>query len=654
MTDLLILGTDTDAGKTTLALLCLAAFPDRFEYWKPVETGESDSERVRRLVPHAVVHAPVARFQAPVAPPLAARQEGRTVPFAQDITAARPLPTQPGRHLLIESFGGPFSPLNEVELQLTLLQQLTANLVVVTSSALGAIGRTLQCLYALEVNGLPVYQVVLLGPSDPYAEEQILHYHPDAWVGSIKPPSSWDVTGVAQAAAAARGLLEGFPTAELQNEQIGSASSAPPLVPQRPSEVAALLERDAQSVWHPYTSLRDPDPPFVCGGAQNEFLHDLYGRRVIDGISSWWTILHGHRHPPLMAALAQAMTSYDHVHFAGVTHPAAVALAESLLRSANMEDGRVFYSDNGSTAVEVALKMAYQFWCLHDEPQRTCFVGFEHGYHGDTFGAMAVSRDPVFFGRFEPLLFRAEIVPLSAERLDEVLTRRKGEVAAVIVEPLVQGAGGMRMHTAVELWELVRVVRRHGVLLIVDEVMTAGGRTGSLWAHHAGRISPDLICAAKTLAGGVLPLAATLVAPETAWTWETDDRSRTFFHGHSFTAHPLACAVALANWQGLTAAVHPAPARMEAFWNQALAPLREHPRVREVRVRGTIAAVELNVEGGYLAEVGRQLRATCLEHGVLLRPLGNVLYAMPPFCTSDASLERIAAAMIAAVEACRV
>jgi adenosylmethionine-8-amino-7-oxononanoate aminotransferase len=275
-------------------------------------------------------------------------------------------------------------------------------------------------------------------------------------------------------------------------------------------------------------------------------------------------------------------------------------------------------------------------------------VGFEGGYHGDTFGAMSVGRDPLFFGRFEPLLFRAETVPLSAPRLDEALARRAGQVAAVIVEPLVQGAGGMRMHTAAELASLAEAAQRHGVLWIADEVMTGGGRTGRLWAHQAAGLTPDLICAAKTLAGGVLPLAATLVAPRVAAAWDTDDPRRTFFHGHSFTAHPLACAVAAANWKLLLASPPAAPAKMEAFWNDALRPLRAAPQVRQVRVCGSIAAVEFDVPGGYLAEVGRRLRKACLEEGVLLRPLGSVLYAMPPFCTSQRSLEQIARAMIAA------
>jgi adenosylmethionine-8-amino-7-oxononanoate aminotransferase len=374
------------------------------------------------------------------------------------------------------------------------------------------------------------------------------------------------------------------------------------------------------------------------------------GRKVIDGISSWWTILHGHRHPVLLRALNDAAKLFDHVHFAGVTHAPAVELAELMLSTAPWQGGRMFYSDNGSTAVEVALKMAYQFWCQRGEPGRTRFVGFEGGYHGDTFGAMAVSRDPVFFGRFEPLLFQAEIVPLSAAYLDDVLKNLKGKVASVILEPLVQGAGGMRMHSPALLKDIAEVARKHDVLFIADEVMTGGGRTGTLWAHQTAGIAPDLICAGKTLAGGILPLAGTLAAPHIVSAWDTADRSRTFFHGHSFTAHPLACAVAVANWKMLTAEPSPIRNKMSQFWHSALQPLQGHKNIREVRIRGTIAAIELDVIGGYLADVGRYMRRTCLQKGVLLRPLGSVLYAMPPLCSSQESLQLIADAMIAAVQ----
>jgi adenosylmethionine-8-amino-7-oxononanoate aminotransferase len=222
-------------------------------------------------------------------------------------------------------------------------------------------------------------------------------------------------------------------------------------------------------------------------------------------------------------------------------------------------------------------------------------------------------------------------------------------VAAVILEPLVQGAGGMRMHTPEDLRSIFQVAKRHDVLFIADEVMTGGGRLGTLWAHQTAGIAPDLVCAAKTLAGGVLSLAATLAAPHIAAAWDTDDRRRTFFHGHSFTAHPLACAVAVANWKLLTMDFPKGPARMETFWNQTLGPLRDHPKVKDVRIRGSIAAIELRGEDGYLAEVGPQLRRSCLAEGVLLRPLGSVLYAMPPLLTGQESLERIAQAMTIAV-----
>ncbi len=648
LTDLVILGSDTDAGKTTFALLWLAAFADQYEYWKPVETGPSDTERVRHLVPLAATHPPHARFEQAVAPLLAARREGRDVPSATALAAAKPRPHQPGRHLLIETFGGPLSPLTETDLQLALIQALAAPSVLVVSSAIGAIGRALQCLRATAVHAVRPTTVVLLGPPDPFAAEQISRHEPGVCVFSLQPPAAWDVEGVARAAREQHSVLEEIRTSLEGDKEIAGTSVT--LSPCHQVTLSSCLDRDRRFVWHPYTSLGDPDPPLVSVAAQDEFLWLADGRRVIDAISSWWTILHGHRHPVLMARLREAMESFDHVLFAGVTHPDAVELAEILLRTVPWSGGRAFFSDNGSTAVEVALKMAYQYWCHQGEPQRTWFVGFEGGYHGDTFGAMAVGRDPVFFGRFEPLLFRADTVPVSAERLDEVLTRRSGQVAAVILEPLVQGAGGMRLHTPEMLRQIAGVARQHGVLFIADEVMTGGGRTGWLWAHQAAGIAPDLICAAKTLAGGVLPLAVTLAAPAVVAAWETDDRSRTFFHGHSFTAHPLACAVAVANWKMLTAGPHPAPSRMEAFWKAALSPLRDHPRVQEVRICGTIAAVELNLPGGYLAAGGRQLRRCCLEQGVFLRPLGSVLYAMPPLETSLCSLEQIAQAMIRAVQ----
>jgi adenosylmethionine-8-amino-7-oxononanoate aminotransferase len=637
--DLIVLGTDTGVGKTTFSMLWLAAFSDEFEYWKPVETGDSDSDQVRRLVPIATIHPPLARFRDPVSPPLAARREGRAVASAAELAAARPRPLKWASRLLVETFGSPLSPLNDHELQARAVQLLGLPSVLVVSSTVGAIGRALQSLLALAAWNIAPVAVVLVGPRDEYALKEIRKHAESIDVFALESPESFDVAGIVRSADQQRGTLDAIHRAVCLRMSTGD------------SDPTSLIERDRMAVWHPYSPLRDPDPPLAVASAQDEFLILQDGRRVIDAISSWWTILHGHRHPVLMRALAEAARQFDHVFFAGVTHPSAVELAELMLSTMPWPGGRVFYSDDGSTAVEVAIKMAYQFWCHRGEPHRTMFVGFDDGYHGDTFGAMSVGRDPTFFGRFEPLLFRAERVPVSAERLDAVLTQHAGHVAAVIIEPLVQGAGGMRMHAPEELRAIFQVVRQHGVLFIVDEVMTGGGRTGSLWAYQTAGIAPDLICAGKTIAGGVLPIAATIVAPQIVAAFDSDDRARTFFHGHSFTAHPLACAVGVANWRLLANGVGPAPARIERFWTERLAGLLGDHRVTDVRVRGTIAAVELDFPGGYLADVARTMRRVSLEHGVLLRPLGNVIYAMPPYCTSDDSLAKIAGAIEAAVTA---
>ena len=649
--DLIILGTDTDAGKTTFALLWLAAFGEDYAYWKPVETGPSDTAAVRALLPKVVVPEPAQRFADPVAPPLAARRQHRAVSTAERLAAARP--SVPGK-LLIESFGSPFSPLNDDELQLEFLRRLSGDRVLVSSSALGTIGRTLQSLEALTGHGLGPVMVVLVGEHDAYAEATLRQHSRGVPVFSLKPPQTWTTEGLHRAAAAQRATMNAM-RASLPSPPLpgrgGEGASGPgePLVHLAKPQTVKLLQRDRQCVWHPYTSLREAAPPLPVVAAEDEFLILADGRRIIDGISSWWTILHGHRQPALMQALADASRQIDHVLFAGATHPWGVELAELLLQSMPWTGGRVFYSDNGSTAVEVALKMAYQYWQHWGERQRTRFIGFHHGYHGDTFGAMAVSRDPLFFGRFEPLLCRADILPLDPDALDEHLRRSANQTAAVILEPLVQGAGGMRMHSPETLRQVFELTRKHHVLFIADEVMTGGGRTGTLWAHQAAGIAPDLICAAKTLAGGILSLAATLAAPHIVAAFDTDERSQTFFHGHSFTAHPLACAVALANWKLLTAGLLTRPREMEGFWSSSLAGTRARINVKEVRIRGSIAAIELDVPGGYLAEAGQRMRETCLEHGVLLRPLGNVLYALPPYCVSPASLERIARAMKAAI-----
>lgn len=632
MADLLILGVDTDAGKTTFALLWLARFAERCEYWKPVETGPSDSDRVDSLVPAARIHPPIARFSAAVAPSLAAQREGRAIPSADAIVRGRPT----GTSLVIETFGGPFSPLNDRELQIELIRMLAGDAILTTSSRVGAVGRVLAMREALAAAGVVPRAVVLLGPRDEWAEREIAGRSGLFVVGLNVPDESWTVDLIAHAADEQAEPLDRL----REHLETPQAAVAPD---------ADWREADRRFVWHPYTPLQPSEDPVPIVGADAEFLHLADGRRLIDGISSWWTIQHGHRHPPLMTALTRAAAKIDHVLFAGATHPWGARLAEALIATTPWSGGRVFYSDNGSTAVEVALKLAVQYWQLVGQPRRTTFVGFEHSYHGDTFGAMALSRDPIFFGRFESLLCRAEILPLDPDRLDIYLRTHAGEVAAVLVEPILQAAGGMRLHSDDTLRRLFETARRHDVLFLCDEVLTGLGRLGTFWAHQSAGIEPDAIVSAKTLAGGMLPLAATLVSPRLVGAFDSADRARTFFHGHSFTGHPLACAVALENIPLTKACLPDVPRAVESIWKAAFADARDWPGVRDVRIRGIVAAIELDVPGGYLADVGRVMRQTALERGVLLRPLGNVLYTLPPWRASRSSLARIADAMKTAV-----
>jgi adenosylmethionine-8-amino-7-oxononanoate aminotransferase len=629
MADFIVLGTDTDAGKTTFSLLWMTAYSEEYAYWKPLETGDSDSEQIRLSVPNATVLPPYRHFVEAVAPSLAAKRLGEEIPSAGELVRSKPDCDKP---LLIETFGSPLSPLNATELQLAFIQRLKCPAILVARSSVGAVGRVLSSLKSVE--GLAVQAVVLMGTRDPYAEQEILK-HSQLPVYSVRFPVNRSREMLLREVAEQVAVFEAIRLS---------------LMPSVPVTTEEWNRRDQKSLWHPYTSLLDPDPPLMVVGAHDEFLELADGSEIIDGISSWWTILHGHRPTWLMEAIRQATHELDHVIFGGATHPAAIECAELLLETAPWESGgRVFFSDNGSTAVEVALKMAYQWWSHREEPQRTLFIGFDGAYHGDTFGAMSISRDETFFGRFEPLLFQAIRIPIDPNRLEETLREHRGKVAAMIIEPLIQGAGGMLMHSTDTLRQLFEVAKKHGVLFIADEVMT-GIRTGSFWAHTQAGIAPDLICYSKTLTGGVLPLSATLVQPEIVRGFESADRTQTFFHGHSFTANPIACAAAVTNLRYLKLGQWQQEAkRIATFWEGLKDRLSLLPNVREVRTKGTILAVELDYQGGYLADVGRQLRRKCLSEKVLLRPLGNVLYSMPPLCTSNASLEQIGNAMAQAI-----
>lgn len=399
-------------------------------------------------------------------------------------------------------------------------------------------------------------------------------------------------------------------------------------------------------VWRPFTQhATEPEPP-VAQRTHGAIIETDRGP-LIDAISSWWVITHGHSHPPIMQAIREASERLDQVIFAGLTHEPAEQLARELVALAPEGLTRVFYSDSGSTSVEVALKMALGFWRNIGRPRHRIAV-IEDGYHGDTIGTMSVGERGVFNAAYEPLMFSVDRLPFPAGDGAEMLyafeaLAQGGDMAAIILEPLVLGAGGMRMYGAEVLEGIRRICDRHGVLMIADEVMTGWGRTGRMWAcDHAG-ISPDILCTSKGLTGGAIPLAATLATEAIFQAHWSEDRSRTFFHSSSYTANPLACAAGLANariWaKGGMQAQLDALAAMQA---ERLASLACDSRFTNPRQTGTVAAIDLVVEGaGYLASVGPRLRAHALERGVLLRPLGNTVYVMPPYCISADQLDRV-------------
>ncbi|MGH9594468.1 MAG: adenosylmethionine--8-amino-7-oxononanoate transaminase [Bryobacteraceae bacterium] len=393
-----------------------------------------------------------------------------------------------------------------------------------------------------------------------------------------------------------------------------------------------LSDRDRAVLWHPYTQMRTAPAPLPIVRGEGAYLYTEDGRRILDGISSWWVNIHGHAHPKLNEALAAQARELEHVVFAGCTHRPAVELAERLLEILPTGLARIFYSDNGSTAVEVALKMAIQYWRNRGEPQRRTFIALRNAYHGDTIGAMSTSEDSVFTRAFQPLLFPVE----RAGNLEELEASLRKSVAAVIIEPMLQGAGGMIVWPAEFVAGVRQLCDRYDTPLIADEVLTGFGRTGKMFACEHAAITPDIMCLSKALTAGYLPLGVTATSAAIYDAFLSEDHSKTFFHGHSFTANPLACAVALASLDLFrNEPVLANVARLERQLRAGFEPVR---KFGNVSVIGGMGAVELSGKG-YLDQLGPQLAAAFLERGLLLRPLGNVVYFLPPYCISESDVE---------------
>ena len=415
-------------------------------------------------------------------------------------------------------------------------------------------------------------------------------------------------------------------------------------------------------VWHPFAQHAVHGGFSEIVAARGEWLEAADGRRILDAISSWWVVTHGHCHPRIVAAIKAQAERLDQVIFADFTHAAAEDVARRLLALAPPGLAHAFFSDSGSTAVEVALKMALGFWRNRGEA-RTRILALEHGYHGDTVGAMSVGERGVFTGAYERLLFEVARIPF-APRIDATdweqasldaleVECQRGDAAALIVEPLIQGAGGMRIYRPRMLAQMKRVCERYRVLMIADEVMTGWGRTGTVFACEQASITPDIMCVAKGLTGGALPLAVTLCTPEIFAAHYSQDRTRTFFHSSSFTANPIACAAARANleiWSD-----EPVAQRITALaasQTRALTRFAGRSGIADVRQIGTIGVVEVEApDAGYLASLGPRLQQLVLQQNVLLRPLGSTIYVMPPYCIAEAELQQVYNAIDIALDA---
>ncbi|MFN4123039.1 MAG: adenosylmethionine--8-amino-7-oxononanoate transaminase [Flavobacteriales bacterium] len=415
------------------------------------------------------------------------------------------------------------------------------------------------------------------------------------------------------------------------------------------SDHESIIAADQTYVWHPYTQAKLSGVPLFIERAEGIYLYGHDGKSYIDAVGSWWVNCHGHCHSKLIEALHHQAQQLEHVIFAGITHRPAVKLAEALINFAGAPFQKVFFSDNGSTAVEVAMKMAWQYFS-NKVHQKNQIIAYRNAYHGDTFGAMSVSGRSIFTAAYEPLLFDVKFIDPPYPGQEEESNRQLMEllqnedVAAFIFEPLLQGAGGMLTYSADALDQQIALCKEFNVLCIADEVFTGFYRTGEALAIHHLKYRPDIVCLSKALSGGMLPLGVTIATESIFEAFLSDDRNKTFFHGHSFTANPMSCAVALASLKLFDDFDYLKHIKELSYLQEQFAiQISDHQAVKSARHIGVVVAVEFHslADSGYLNAYLGDAFNFFLERGVLIRPLGNVLYLVPPFIINSKELAQL-------------
>lgn len=618
-----VTGTDTDVGKTLFCSLVMSTYKDHedIKYFKPVQTGEdSDTKSVidcaqlseKNIIP------PLYSFKAPMSPHRAAALENQTIDIER---ICKKLNEYQDQILLVEGAGGLEVPLYKDVHISTLAKKLNLPIIIVSSTRLGTINHTLMTYQRAKQLGLQVKGVVLTGKKDPGLREVL------------------EEQGVP--------VLFEIPYIENKDEDwLAQVDELQPLVKslfREEKNKENWQGKDQQFVWHPFTQHKYlKNLPLVTRASGCKlFLED--GRELIDAISSWWVNLHGHSHPKISQAIAEQAAKLEHVIFAGFTHEPAVQISENILSLFKGSMDKVFFSDNGSTAVEVALKMAYQYQKQTGQSQRQRFLALKGGYHGDTLGAMSVGPGGGMHEVFKPLMMGVDFIsPDNFEELNQI-ENIADKYVACIVEPMVQGAGGMKMYSADYLKALRDLCKRQGILFICDEIFTGFYRTGNCFAFEHAGILPDLVCLSKGITGGFLPLSVTVTTNKIFEAFIDDNLAKAFLHGHSYTANPIACVAANASFELLMSDLCQRQIKEIERGTRALLKNFENDKnISNIRQLGTIGAFDIKSREGYFqGNFAQEFSQKCQAQGVLIRPLGGTIYTVPPYCITAEQLNRV-------------
>lgn len=638
-----ITGTDTGVGKTVISSLLMRSLKkiSTVKYFKPVQTGYLEDDDTGTVIKNAQLSQdqyvdPVYRLKAPQSPHRAARAEGLEISIPQIIKCAQEIKAE---YVVVEGAGGLEVPIVDQLRMTDLARELSLPVLIVASTRLGTINHTLLSYQWAKLQGLNVLGVILSGVEDSGLQQILVDQGVDILfsVPVLETADDWN-----------------------RVEKVVDQCVLQTLVPKIKSLKVSTDEnqKDQDNIWHPFTQhqLVKVHPLVERGRGAHLFLKD--GRSVIDGISSWWVNVLGHGQPQIAQAIAHQAHQLEHVIFAGFTHQPAIDLSEKILNQLNINYKKlkkVFFSDNGSTSIEVALKMAYQYFSLRGEKQRTKFVALRGGYHGDTLGAMSVGEPEGFHTFFKPLMMPVDYLhPDNFSELEE-FANNASQYAACIVEPLVQGAGGMRMYSVAYLQKLAEICRVNGTLLICDEVFTGFYRTGHFLASDHAKIQPDIVCLSKGITGGFLPLAVTVVSQEIYQQFLGDQLQQAFLHGHSYTGNPIACAAANASFDLLNSPEVQRRISQIAQWTaEEISKLKGLEGISQPRYLGTIGAFDVEGYNGYFTGAfAKKFSQMCFEQGVLVKPLGGTVYTVPPYCISEDDFRKMYAVIVKNIKTLR-